>query len=85
MRIPLLLPVVILAGCAGLSESECRGADWSELGRRDGSMGINWQVDQHAHHCSRFSVKVDEHAYMDAWREAYANWSMRTNPGPGDN
>jgi hypothetical protein len=85
MRIPFLLATALVAGCAGLSEGECRSANWAELGRRDGSMGTYLQIDQHAHHCGQFGVKVDEQAYMTAWREAYADWSMRTNPGSGDN
>jgi hypothetical protein len=77
MRFLLLL---LIAGCAGISESECRGTDWAALGKRDGSVGMNWQIDQLAHACSRFGVKVDEAGYLQAWREAYSDWSMRTNP-----
>lgn len=85
MRFLLVVLVALFAGCAGLSEAECRSADWAELGRRDGAMGMNWQVDQHAHRCAAFGVKADETAYLEAWRAAYADWSMRTNPGSGDN
>ena len=84
MRFPTLLALALLAGCAGLSEQECRAADWAELGKRDGSVGTNWQIDQHAHRCATFGLEVDERAYMEAWRAAYSDWSMRTNPGSGD-
>ena len=84
MRIPVLIALALLTGCAGLSEQECRGANWAELGKRDGSMGMNWQIDQHAYRCSRYGAKVDEQAYMSAWREAYSDWSMRSNPGSGE-
>jgi hypothetical protein len=84
MRFPMIVALALLTGCAGLSEQECRGADWAELGKRDGSMCMNWQIDQHAHHCAAFGLKVDEPAYMEAWRAAYSDWSMRTNPGSGD-
>ena len=85
MRIPVLLLPALLAGCAGLSETECRSSNWAELGRRDGSMGVNQQVDQYAHRCAGFGVKVDETAYLQAWREAYSDWAMRTNPGSAEN
>ena len=84
----LLAALFFLTACAGLelpglSESECRAANWADLGKRDGSMGMNWQIDQHAHRCARFGLKVDEPAYMAAWREAYSDWAMRSNPGAG--
>ena len=84
MRIPLLVCLALLCGCATPSESDCRSTNWAELGKRHGSMGVNWQVDQHSHRCAAFGVKVDERAYMEAWRAAYSDWSMRTNPGSGE-
>jgi hypothetical protein len=94
MRLPLCLfsAGILVAGCANfelprsnqnLTEAECRGSNWAELGKRDGTQGVYTQVDQYAYQCGRFGVKVDEAAYMAEWREAYSNWMMRLNPGPG--
>ena len=67
-----------------MTEIACRGADWSELGKRDGDLGIHSQADQYGYQCGRFNVKMDEPAYLAAWRDAYATWSARSNPGQGD-
>ena len=90
MRALFLLSVAFLTGCAGFelsrfasNEKECRSASWAEAGKNDGSMGMNAQIDQYAYRCAAFGVKVDEPAYMNAWREAYSDWSMRANPGAG--
>ena len=69
-----------LAGCAGMTEAECRGADWQALGERDGGIyGMQARVDQYAHECRTFNVAPAENEYMAGWRYGYAEFLRRMN------
>jgi hypothetical protein len=58
----------LLAGCAAMSDSECRSANWYALGERDAlSYGLRPQIDQYAHQCSRHGVQPSEKDYMAGW------------------
>lgn len=60
--------VLLLAGCATLSETECRGADWYQLGERDGANGHSTsRLDAHTKACAEHAVAPDE----TQWREGY--------------
>ena len=57
-----------LGGCASLSESECAGADWEQIGYRDGAAGASAQrIAAHAKACAEHGVTVDQ----DTWRAGY--------------
>ena len=84
MRATLLL-IVVLGGCAGLSESECRSADWYALGKRDGEIyGSRAMIDQYAKSCGAFGVKPDERQYMVGWEDGNMEYRQRTGWGGGD-
>ena len=72
-----MLLAALLPGCAALTETECRGANWQELGYRDGVTGNMPRIEIYAHQCGKFSVKPDQQAYMEAWTEGYADWDQR--------
>jgi hypothetical protein len=59
----------ILAGCAGLG-ADC-GSDWYSIGSRDGRLGADSQVENHAARCGG---KVDRARYAEGWD---AGWAMR--------
>ena len=84
MRSALCL-VLILSGCAGLSEAECRGTDWYQLGKRDGEVyGSRAMIDQYTKSCSAFAVKPDEAQYMVGWADGNMEYRQRTGWGGGD-
>lgn len=55
-----LLAAALLAGCASMSEDQCRRADWGEVGRRDGGEGFRPdRLDDHAKACAKVGVTPD--------------------------
>lgn len=63
--ISLFFAILVLAGCASMSESECLEADWYQVGLRDGQDGYPLaRLDQHRKACSEYGVE----ARRDAWR-----------------
>lgn len=68
--IPLLLVATALAGCATLSEKECRVADWYDIGVRDGAAGYGEErLIEHSKACADVDVSPDR-ARWAAGREA---------------
>ena len=52
-RVLLLLPLLLLAGCASLSEGDCRSASWEDIGYRDGVKGTGPdRAQDHASACA---------------------------------
>lgn len=57
-----------LAGCAasGLSQAECRTADWRAIGYEDGSQGKSTaELGEHRQDCAEHGVTPNFEAYMD--------------------
>jgi Protein of unknown function (DUF2799) len=74
----LIAACALLAGCMQMSESECRAADWYQLGYRDAdSYGLRPQVDQYAHLCRAFGVQAAESTYLAGWVDGYREWNTR--------
>ena len=63
------LMFLLLAGCAGMDEVECRRANWYDLGFRDAIFGIQRQDDLYTLQCEPHGVKVDVARYLDGWVE----------------
>ena len=64
----MLVAAALLSGCVAMSDSECRGVNWYELGERDALVfGLRPQIDQYAHQCSRHGVQPSEKDYMAGW------------------
>jgi len=83
MRAALCL-VLLLSGCAALSETDCRGTDWYQLGKRDGEVyGSRAMIDQYTHSCAAFGVKPDEARYMLGWEDGNMEYRQRTGYGGG--
>lgn len=60
----LLSLIALLAGCAGLSKSECLALDWQQVGFEDGSKGLNpSNISSFQESCGKFDVVVDNDAY----------------------
>ena len=72
--------VVGLAACATLSEEDCRGGNWSEIGFRDGSNGRSPDfLDQHAKACSKFGVGFDQSAWEAGRQEGLKSYCTARN------
>lgn len=55
----------LIAGCATLSESECRTGDWRQLGYVDGLKGYGTaRLADHAKACARYGVAPDTLAWQ---------------------
>lgn len=51
-----------------MSDSECRSANWYELGERDALIyGMRPRIDQYAHQCGRHGVQPSEKDYLAGW------------------
>ena len=75
--------VLAAAGCAQVTEQECRSADWYQIGEQDGNVwGMRPRIDQLAHQCSAYGVTAGEKgekAYMAGWVDGYREWVKRVH------
>jgi hypothetical protein len=80
-----LLPFFLLlaAGCAPMTESDCRGANWASLGERDGITGNRPRIDQYAYQCGQYRVAAAEKEYMDGWWVGNAEFVRRADSSEG--
>jgi hypothetical protein len=77
-RTSLLVLVCLAAGCAQMSETACRGADWYQVGYRDGEIyGLRPQIDQYAYQCRAHGVEAQEPTYMAGWIDGHREWTRR--------
>ena len=61
----LLALILLLSGCASLSEGECRTADWYELGRQDGEDGLpRSRLHDHNEACADYGIEPHRAAYF---------------------
>ena len=68
MKSLLMAACTLAAGCAGMSDTECRSTSWYELGERDALIyGLQPQIEIHAHQCSRHGVPLATQDYMAGW------------------
>jgi len=59
-----LLPLLALAGCASLSERECRDGDWYQIGLEDGFAGREpGRLSAHADACAEYGIVPDAAQY----------------------
>ncbi|MCU0775941.1 MAG: DUF2799 domain-containing protein [Ideonella sp.] len=57
-----------LAGCASLSEDQCRRGDWMGIGQRDGAAGAGPErLAAHAKACQKVGVEPDEAQWRRGW------------------
>ena len=61
-----LSALALLGGCTSLSESECRGSDWYDVGFRDGRLGRpEDNINQHVKACAEYSIAPHRQRYRD--------------------
>lgn len=62
----VFLPLVVLAGCATLSEDECQRGDWYTIGLTDGDKGrLTSYLSRHAEACAKHGIGVDQAAWLE--------------------
>lgn len=83
MRVSLVVACtsLTLAGCAGMDAAECRGANWYELGFRDGLFGMQRMDEVYASQCGRQGVDPDRAAYAKGWQEGVWEFDQRKAHG----
>lgn len=76
--IPILL---LLTGCAYLTESECKGDAeyWVWRGEYDAVQGDQPWIEAYAKGCSAYGAVVDEEHYLAGWDVGHADFERRVN------
>lgn len=77
-RAAVTISVLLMAGCAGMSESECRYANWYDLGWRDARFKLQSQDALYAGQCERYGIKIDTAGYEKGYREGRWEFPDRT-------
>jgi hypothetical protein len=77
-------PVVIAlcalaAGCASMSESQCRATNWYNQGEADGQLGQQAKIDLYTYQCRQFGVQPAEGDYLAGWSLGYSEFNTRVS------
>lgn len=79
-RLFLVALLLTLAGCASMSEDECRTANWSDIGMRDGQNGApRATFGSHVKACREIGVIADQQSYMRAWDRGIVSFCTPQN------
>lgn len=79
LRLLIMLPA-LLAGCAVVSENECRAGLWYERGLQDGARGRGQGlVYQIAQECQEYGVRVDSEAWLRGHEEGVEQFCTPEN------
>src|SRR6185436_5773233 len=70
---------LLLAGCISMTEPDCRGADWYQLGWQDGLAGLRPMIDVYAYQCRALKVEPSETTYMKGWNEGKWEYDSRVH------
>lgn len=64
----LVFALLALSGCASMSESECKVADWGRVGRDDGARGESDQrIAAYTEDCGKIGIRPNAAAYRQGW------------------
>ena len=70
LLLPTLIVTLLIAGCAAMSEEECRHADWHEQGMRDALAGHRVsRMDALREACAKAGVVPDAQQYRAGWTQ----------------
>ena len=69
----------LAAGCAAMSETQCRATNWYQQGETDGLIGQQARIDQYAYQCRQFGVQPAESEYLAGWADGYAEHNRRVS------
>jgi hypothetical protein len=66
--IPLMALALLAGGCMSMSDSECRSANWYDIGEREALIyGLRPQIEIYTHLCNQHGVQASEKDYMAGW------------------
>jgi len=67
-RILMLAASVVAAGCVNMSETDCRSANWYDLGEREALIyGMRPQIELYTYQCAKHGVEASEKDYLAGW------------------
>jgi hypothetical protein len=85
MRLALILAFTsFTAGCAGADIADCRGANWYDIGFRDGLFGLQRMDVAYNDRCSGQGAQADPVAYAKGWQEGLWELESRRKHGGTD-
>jgi hypothetical protein len=71
---------LLLGSCATLDESECRSADWFQLGARDGADGsARSRIEEHRKACAEFGLAADDAAWFEGYEAGLLDYCTAGN------
>jgi hypothetical protein len=71
---------LLLGSCATLDESECRSADWFQLGARDGADGsARSRIEEHRKACAEFGLAADDAAWFEGYEAGLLDYCTADN------
>jgi len=73
----LALASLSLGGCATMDAAECSGANWFDLGYRDGLAGLQRMDAIYDHQCGKYGTKTDVAAYAVGWQDGHWIYAQR--------
>jgi hypothetical protein len=75
-----LTSLLLVSGCASMSESQCVAGDWETVGYRDGLAGKqSTQLLQHQNACVKHGAVPDRQAYLAGWEDGVRQFCVPTN------
>ena len=69
---------MLLAGCAGMSQADCRSVNWYDLGYRDARFKLQAQDLLYLQQCTRQGVQMDAAQYDAGYRQGRWDFPDRT-------
>jgi hypothetical protein len=78
VRAAVTISLSLLAGCAGMSQTECRNANWYDIGYRDARFKLQSQDSVYVQQCERHGVKIDAARYDEGFRQGRWDFPDRT-------
>jgi hypothetical protein len=77
-NISLLFIVLMIGGCASMTQEECETVEWFAVGYEDGKQGRPTQnVSRHEKACSKFGVTPDIESYLTGWDDGVLSYCTR--------
>jgi len=70
VRLLITISVMMVAGCASLSKTDCENANWRAIGYKHGQQGIHHrELEKFSTGCSEYDIVPDREAYLSGWDE----------------
>jgi hypothetical protein len=80
LSLPFALVALAIAGCATMSESECRAVDWRTIGYEDGVAGYPGdRIALHRKACAKYGVRPDLTLYQEGRQQGLREYCQPSN------